>query len=114
MQVVDKTQFFNLNNDEYLIKSLVEQDVDDIIRDNHKEAETSDGFSDGRTMRKIMSLSHVDYLNALKHGYNLDTSDPMLLRSEVHRYLTERGRDAGMQTVKHILTPGRDAGIIIK
>jgi hypothetical protein len=65
-------------------------------------------------MRKIMSLSTVDYLNALKKGYHLDCTDPVLLRKEVYRYLKDIGRSAGYQTVNHISTPGHTGNIIIK
>lgn len=114
-EAIDKSQLHILNPaGDMQLTSHVEQDVSEIIRDNHQQAESSNGFSDGRTMRKVMSISTVDYLNALKLGYALDESDPQLLQSEVRRYLKERGHEMGMQTVKHILTPGKSANIIIK
>lgn len=114
-ETIDKTQFFTLNKDEYAIHTHVEQDVSEIIKSNRQEADNSNGFSDGRTMRKVASLSMVDYLNALKLGYGLDTTDKLILTKELNRYLKDIGRDAGLQTVKHILTPNRsNANIIIK
>lgn len=112
--IIEMPEFYNLNGDEYLIKNTTAQDVSSIIADNKAEAEASNGFSDGRTMRKVMSISQVDYLNALKLGYDLDATDPKELQREVYRYLRERGHEMGMQTVKHILTPGGNANIIVK
>jgi len=114
-ETIDKSELHVLNEDgDIRLDTHVEQDVSEIIRDNARQAEESDGFSDGRTMRKTASLTMVDYLNALKMGYGLDESDPHILQKELHRYLKERGRDMGMQTVKHILTPGRDSRIIVR
>lgn len=112
--IIDVPKFIQHNDDEFTIENFVAQDVSGIKDQNKKERETSNGFSDGRTMRKIMSISVVDYLNALKEGYALDCSDPVLLRKEVYRYLRDYGKEAGYQTVNHILTPGRSPNIIIK
>lgn len=114
-EVIDKSELHILNPaGDMQLTSHVEQDVSEVIRDNHRECETSNGFSDGRTMRKVMSISSVDYLNALKLGYALDNDDPKLLQSEVRRYLREKGQEDGMQTVRHILTPGYSGRIIVK
>lgn len=114
-EIIDNTAFFQHNKDgDYTIQQNVVQDISGILKQNYLERENSNGFSEGRTMRKVMSLSTVDYLNALKMGYALDCADPVLLRTEVRRYLKEVGRDKGYQTVKHILTPGKSANIIIK
>jgi len=115
MEVVDKSQLHVLNADgDLLLNTHLEQDVSQIKKDNWTEAESSNGFSDGRTMRKTASLSMVEYLQALKLGYRLDEEDPKLLTLELHRYSRERGEDQGSQTVKHILTPGGSPNIIIK
>jgi hypothetical protein len=113
-QLIDVPKFVQHGEEDYTIENVVAQEVSGIKEQNQKERDTSDGFSDGRTMRKIMSLSIVDYLNALKLGYHLDCSDPVLLGKEVYRYLKKVGKDAGYQTVNHILTPGRSGNIIIR
>lgn len=113
-QLIDVPKFVQHGEEDYTIENVVAQEVSGIKEQNQKERDTSNGFSDGRTMRKIMSLSMVDYLNALKLGYHLDCTDPVLLRKEVYRYLKEVGKDAGYQTVNHILTPGRSGNIIIR
>lgn len=102
------------NDDEFTLNQTVVQDVGEIKRDNFKEAQKSNGFSDGRTQRKVMSLPVADYLNALKMGYGLDSEDPDVLKTEMYRFLRERGAEAGFQTVNHILTPGTHSNIIIK
>ena len=112
--IIETPELVTLGAEDFLWKNTVQQDVSGIVADNAREAETSNGFTDGRTMRKVMSISTVDYLNALKLGYALDVEDPQLLQSEVRRYLRERGQEMGMQTVKHILTPGGNANIIVK
>lgn len=113
-QVIETPKFEALGKDDFLFSNTVQQDVSQIIKDNSAEAQMSNGFSDGRTMRKVMSISQVDYFNALKLGYNLDAKDPKDLQLEVRRYLRERGQEMGMQTVKHILTPGGNANIIVR
>lgn len=114
-EAIDKSQLHVLNEDgEMRLDTYVEQDVSDILADNAREAQTSNGFTDGRTMRKTASLTVVDYLNALRMGYELDASDPYILQKELNRYLKERGRDLGVQTVRHILTPGGNANIIVR
>lgn len=111
----DYSQFHVLNADgDFELNTHIEQDVSEIKRDNAAEADASNGFSDGRTMRKTASIAMVDYLNALKLGYELDAEDPATLQKELGRYLSNIGRAAGYQTVKHILTPGGNANIIIK
>ena len=114
-EAIDKSELHILNHaGDMQLTSHVEQDVSEIVKDNHLQAQSHDGFSDGRTMRKVMSISTVDYLNALKLGYALDEADPQLLQKEVFRYLKERGRDMGMQTVSHILNPHARPNIIIR
>lgn len=114
-EIIDNTRFFQHNDDgDYTIENEVYQDVTGILEQNKRERDASNGFSDGRTMRKVMSLSSVDYLNALKLGYELDTTDPFLLQKEVRRYLKDIGKEAGYQTVNHILTPGKSGHIIVK
>ena len=114
-EILDIPLFYQHNDDgDYTLQNTCVQNVDGILEQNKRERESSNGFTDGRTMRKIMSLSSVDYLNALKKGYHLDCTDPALLRKEVYRYLKDIGRSAGYQTVNHISTPGHTGNIIIK
>lgn len=114
-EAIDNSQFHILNEaGDFRLDTHVEQDVSEIIKDNAREAEQSNGFTDGRTMRKTASLTVVDYLNALSWGYALDESDPYMLQKELNRYLKERGRSLGVQTVRHILTPGGNANIIVR
>lgn len=115
METIDKSQLHVLNKDgDIRLDTLVEQDASQIIKDNWQEAQNSNGYSDGRTMRKTASLNTVEYLNALKLGFKLDSHDPIFLTKELHRYLQVRGKDMGVQTVRNILTPGGNANIIIK
>lgn len=114
-EVRDLSQVHVLNRDgDVLLNTIVQQDVSEIRRDNWKEAQSSNGFSDGRTMRKVCSMGSVEYLLALQMGYGLDAEDPMLLQSELRRYLRERGKDMGFQTVQNVLTPGSHANIIVR
>lgn len=79
--IIDNTAFFQHNKDgDYTIQQNVVQDISGILKQNYLERENSNGFSEGRTMRKVMSLSTVDYLNALKMGYALTV--PTLFYSE--------------------------------
>lgn len=113
-EILDVPLFYQHNDDgDYTIENTVVQNIDGILEQNRQEREASNGFSDGRNMRKVMSLSMVDYLNALKLGYALDCTDPILLQKEVRRYLRDIGKDAGYQTVKNILSPGH-GNIIVK
>lgn len=115
MEVVDRSQFYvDGRNGDFTLNTIIEQDVSQIKKDNWLEAQNSNGFTDGRTMRKTASISMVEYLSALKLGYGLDLEDPKLLQAELHRYLRERGQEMGSQTVKHILTPGGNPNIIIR
>lgn len=115
MEAIDRSQFYvDGTEGDFTLNTIIDQDVSQIKRDNWTEAETSDGFTDGRTMRKTASLSTVEYLQALQLGYGLDEADPFVLKTELARYLRERGQERGYQTVKNILTPGRSANIIIK
>jgi hypothetical protein len=102
------------NDDEYTLTQTAVQEVGSIKQANFEESQRSNGFSDGRTQRKVMSLPVADYLNALKMGYGLDSEDPTVLKSEMYRFLKEKGSEAGFQTVSHILTPGAHSNIIIK
>lgn len=111
---VDRTRVFDLGNDGYKVETEIHQYVGDILAQNKLERETSNGFSDGRTMRKIMSISTVEMLNALQKGYKLDTNDKAELAKEVRRYLRDEGRDKGYQTVNYIDTPGHTGRIIVK
>jgi hypothetical protein len=112
--VVDVSRFYNLNGDEFHLETEVHHDVSGILAQNELERKKSNGFSDGRTMRKIMSISVVDYLNALKEGYKIDEADPIAMELEVKRYLRDKGKVLGYQTVEHILTQGKSPNIIIK
>lgn len=114
-EVRDRSEVHTLNEaGDVLLNTIVEQDISQIKKDNWNEAENSNGFTDGRSMRKVASLGVVEYLEALKLGYQLDLEDPQELQSELRRYLRERGQEVGTQTVKNILTPGGHANIIIK
>lgn len=115
MDVIDNTRVVSHGTGgDYTIHTNITQDVGDVIAENHRRSESHNGFSDGRTQRTIATLSGVEYLQALQLGYNLDDPDPHEITREIKRYLNERGRDKGYQAVKHILTPGRSANIIIK
>lgn len=112
--IIDNTRFFLHNTDgDYTIENEVHQDVYGIVKQNQQERDASDGFTSHRTMRKIMSLSSVDYLNALKKGYDLNNSDPRILKKEVYRYLNDIGRESGYQTVRHLISPNH-SNIIVK
>lgn len=114
-EVRDLSQLYILNKDgDMELKTILHQDVAEIRHDNWKEAQSSNGFTDGRSMRKVCSMGSVEYLTALKMGYALDATDPALLKIEIRRYLAERGKEQGTQTVQHILTPGGHANIIVK
>ena len=114
-QIIDKSQLHVLNRGgDLLLNTRIEQDTEQVSRDNWEESQHTDGFSDGRTMRKTASMPQVDYLNAIKLGYGLDSTDPQTLKTELNRYLNNLGRDLGNQTVKNILTPGRSANIIVR
>ena len=96
------------------VSTTVKQEVGQIKSDNWAQAEQSNGFWDGRTGRNIASLPLAEHMLAIQMGYNLDATDPKELKKELYRYLAERGRDQGVQTVKHLLTPGRNANIIVR
>lgn len=113
-EIKESFHFDQHNEDEYTLTQTSVQDISELIQDNHKEAQQSNGFSDGRTQRKVMSLPVVDYLKALQMGYGLDSEDPDVLKTEMYRFLRERGAEAGFQTVNHILTPGTHSNIIVK
>ena len=101
-----------LGTEDVSIRTEVVQDVSEIISDNWQEAQRSNGFSDGRNMRKVASISTSEYLIALQQGFALDSEDPQVLQTELRRYLqSEAGRSA--LTVRSILTPGA-GNIIIK
>ena len=114
MSIHETFKFDQHNDDEFTLTQTSVQEVGSIKQANAEERERSNGFSDGRTQRKVMSLPTADYLNALKMGYGLDSDDPVVLKSEMYRFIRERGHEAGFTTVKHILTPGSHSNIIIK
>lgn len=113
-EVLDIPFFHEHNDDEFTIENKSIQNVDGILAQNKKEREDSNGFSDKRTMRKFMSLPIVEYLNAIKLGYKLDTDDPIVLEIEAKRYYYDKGKDGGYGTVKNLSTPGHTGHIIIK
>ena len=113
-EIKESFHFDQHNEDEYTLTQTSVQDISELIQDNHQEAQQSNGFSDGRTQRKVMSLPVVEYLNALKMGYGLDSDDPVVLKKETFRFLKERGHQTGFQTVNHLLTPGAHSNIIVK
>ena len=113
-EIKESFHFDQHNEDEYTLTQTSVQDISELIQDNHQEAQQSNGFSDGRTQRKVMSLPVVDYLKALQMGYGLDSEDKEVLKSEMYRYIRERGQEAGFTTVKHILTPGGHSNIIVR
>jgi hypothetical protein len=114
-EVQDFSQLHVLNEDgDLTLNTIIQQDVSQIKKDNWNEAQSSNGFSDGRTMRKVASIGEVEYLTAIQLGYKLDAEDPFFLQQELRRYLRVRGIDQGVQTVRHILTPDGSPNIIVK
>jgi len=112
--IKESFHFNQHNDDEFTLTQTSVQEVGSIKQANFEESQRSNGFSDGRTQRKVMSLPVADYLNALKMGYALDAEDPTVLKSEMYRFIRERGKEAGFLTVNHILTPGAHSNIIVK
>lgn len=111
---IDLSKVYDLGDGTFRHETLLRQDITDILARNKAERESSDGFSDKRTMRKIMSISPVDYVNALQAGYRLESDDPMETKRETRRYLRDIGRDKGYQTVNYLDTPGHTGKIIVK
>jgi hypothetical protein len=112
--LIEIPQFIEHGEEDFTFRNDVIQDVTGILEQNKKERDASNGFTDKRTMRKIASIPVVDWYWALEHGYHIEDPDPYIRQKEIYRYLRDKGKDTGVQTVNHISTPGYTGHIIVK
>ena len=113
--LIEIPQFIQHGEEDFTFRNDVIQDVSGILEDNKRLRESpGNGFTDNRSMRHIARIDVVDWYNALQKGYHLEDPDPQIQSKEIRRYLRDIGKDAGLQTVNHLDTPGHTGKIIIK